>query len=371
MDKDELFRRWAPIGPVTGGTVPSYQAKGKGGQFVQVHRVPDGTPESDRLSPLIERVQGYAPPDLVEVVRSEGGTVVVTHILPGNVTLEEWLSDSVTRAETESGAAQEEAPAPAGPAENDYSAYFRIPTSQDAPPTPPSPAEPADPSAPASPEGEDGYTSFFKVPEDGTGPAAPQSPKEKTSPPGYTDLFRAPPPDQKEPPPEPQPPPGQVKAPPAAPRAPAPKDQAPSRPSTSPSSSDSDSITDMFRRPEVPSHPTQDRSRREHWGEAPRELSPLSLSLDEYLRRLTGGVGHAGPGRREARGYGGGQLEPPPRSQDWGDSPGAGSPARPSDGVALRPPANPSKDLVVLVSILAFVVVVAVSVVLVVLLRGG
>jgi hypothetical protein len=332
--------------------------------------VPDGTPESERLSPLIESVQGYAPPDLVEVVRSEGGTVVVTHILPGNVTLEEWLRSSVTRLEAEHGPSrnQEEAPAPEASENEDYSAYFRIP-SQEPPPTPPSPTEPIDPPAQVSPEAEDGYTSFFKIPEDRAGAAAPQPPKEEPPPPGYTDLFRPPSPHQEEPPPEPQPPPGHGRVPPTAREAPKLKGGAPSSPSTPPSSPDS--ITDMFRRPEAPSHRTQDRPRREQWGEAPRELSPLSLSLDEYIRRLTGGVGDGGVGSREARGYRGGRVDSPPRSEDWGDSPGSVSPVRPADGVALHPPSSRSKDLIVLVSILAFVVVVAVSVVLIVLLRGG
>jgi hypothetical protein len=42
----------------------------------------------------------------------------------------------------------------------------------------------------------------------------------------------------------------------------------------------------MFRKPEPPPPPRQDPQRPQRWDEPERGLSPLQISLDEYIRRL-------------------------------------------------------------------------------------
>ena len=164
MNSDELLRRWVPVGPVSEGTVPSYHAKGPDGQFVQVHRIPRDAPDFARLFSMVQRVLPQPPPDLVEVGEFEGGIAVVTHILPGPVTLEDWLQDSVGRLEGASAqpTAEPEMTGPAG-------------------------GEPKVGGSDAS----DSYTSYFQIPQEAGG--APESPPKSQTPPVHDPALRQPP----------------------------------------------------------------------------------------------------------------------------------------------------------------------------------
>ncbi|MGD2120808.1 MAG: hypothetical protein PVJ76_03650 [Gemmatimonadota bacterium] len=310
VNSDELLRRWVPVGPVSEGTVPSYHAKGPDGQFVQVHRIPRDAPDFGRLFSLVQRVLPQPPPDLVEVGEFEGGVAVVTRILPGPVTLEDWLQDSAARLEPASpqlGAESEEEvppapdlvpdPAPgdleaAGPEDEDsYTSYFRIPqegevADQPPPPpeerqvaSPPPPApEPRPAPPPAAPSGDEGYTALFAAPQRPAEPEAPRPPRDAPPPPPPTRPPEPPPPPPPTRPPEPPPPPPPPRA--------APPPPPPRQDFSAQSAPETGSITDMFRKPEAPPPAPPERRRQQRWDEPERGLSPLQLTLDEYIRRL-------------------------------------------------------------------------------------
>jgi hypothetical protein len=278
VNRDELLRRWVPIGPVSEGTVPSYQAKGPDGQFVQVHRIPRDAQDFARLFSLIQRVLPQPPQDLVEVGEFEGGIAVVTRILPGSVTLEDWLQDSVGRLE---GASSQATPEPemTGPAgvdpevkeagaDSSYTSYFQIPPEGGSapPPQPPPESPPPPPPEPAKPE--TGYTALFAAPVRPQAPEPPQPPRHVHPP--------APPP-----PPPPEPPRAAPPPPPPPPEPPPPR-----RDPGAGTAPDTKSITDMFRKPEAPPPGRPDPRRPQRWDEPERGLSPLQITLDEYIRRL-------------------------------------------------------------------------------------
>ena len=181
MDKDQLLQRWVPIGSIREGPVPSYEAKGPDGRFVQVHRISSKDPDFQRLSALIKRVVPHPPPDLVEIGEFDGGMAVVTHILPSQMGLEDWLNDALGGGEGPPEVAEApdvaeapevtEAPEAAGQEDADYSAYFRIPPGTDSGGVP----EAAQEGAPESEE--ESYTSIFQASpepsEPGPTPAEP------------------------------------------------------------------------------------------------------------------------------------------------------------------------------------------------------
>jgi len=388
VDKSQLVRRWKPIGAETGGPVPSYQARGPEGQFAQVHQIFDETAESQRLLSLVRQVQSHPPPDLVEVLEMVGGLAVVTHILPAQVTLETWLTGHVppeAPAGPRDAAPEESSPGMETGAEGqDYSAYFKVPTdepgSQPAAPT----AEPDEPGTTDVPMDGEGYTAMFRVPSqdpqsasadpppasrpvsrpESAPPPPPAPPTPEAAPPeppadgeGYTSLFQAAPA-----PPEPQRPSPEQEPPPKQPPPPAPKPP----PTRAP---ESDSITDMFRRPEPP--PRQpDLHRDEGWSQPQRDLSPLRITLDEYVRRLEpAGGGDSGFRRNSADG---GIARAAPAPQGWDNRPDRGDVASSSPPTETRSarPARRSRELLLLIGILSVVAVVAVAIILFLLLRG-
>ena len=280
VNSDQLLQRWVPVGPVSEGVVPSYHAKGPDGQFVQVHRIPRDATDFGRLFSLVQRVLPQPPQDLVEVGEFEGGVAVVTRILPGPVTLEDWLQESVARFEpvsppptTEPEVSEPEVSEPA--ADDSYTAYFRIPPEGETAPEPkqthdppgadelpPPAAAPAQ--APSAPLVEEGYTALFAAPvrpqKAPPGPLAEPPPPAPTGPPPTVPRAAPPEPPSAAPPPRP-----------------APAAQPPT---------ETESITDMFRKPAAPPPGRPDPHRPQRWDEPERGLSPLQITLDEYIRRL-------------------------------------------------------------------------------------
>ena len=186
MDKEEIVKRWEQVGPVSDGSVPSYQAKGPEGQFVQVHWIPQNHTDYQRLRSLVGAVQSKPPAGLVEVTGVEDGLVVVTNILPGQVTLDGWLTEYAARLDPPPApASQTEGPEDSA-GSGDYSAYFRIPDEEPAQ-EPASAPEPPTP-GPVQPDTQDGppigqsYTALFEAP----------TPAKKVTPPTRADRSDRP-----------------------------------------------------------------------------------------------------------------------------------------------------------------------------------
>ena len=262
VQREELFRRFPPLGPIPDDPIASYWARGEDDRLLQVHLLSRQDPEGQRLVGLVGLIRERSQDDLLEVVELAGETAVVTKALPAGVVFHEWL-------ESEAGSL-------AGPSESgemsraengsDYSAVFRAPEAPVTPDTPsadppgvvpngapptqthavpleppppppitvdPASGEPAagahEPAPPAGP-GRSDYTAFFEVPALGEvlgekdqepppvppPPPAAGPPAPPPVPPPPPAAGPSPPPPVAGPPPPPPPPPLRDPVPPPA-----------------------------------------------------------------------------------------------------------------------------------------------------------
>ena len=349
MATDDIAGMWIPVGPVTEGPVRCYQAKGPAGRFAQVHRIARTSSEFDRLAPLVQAVQNEPPPDLVEVLDGEAEVVVITNILPAHVSLEGWLREAVGRAEPTSASTAKVPGHGSDPQGEDFSELFRIPDGDARPPVPPPSSPPdADPGQSGQPGKDENFTALFEAPPS---PRREGSSEPRTEPSLPTPQKAPPKPKQAAPPVQPAAPP----PPPPEPSASAGARRTPSPPSTS----GPGSITDMLRTPDEPPRRGGDYRRSEGWSEPKKDLSPLQLSLDDYLRRL----GYS-PGDRGAH-WGAAQRERVGRGDHRPSRAGAMASAGQGQ-VVDRGSSKMSRGVVVLAATLALVTFLAVVIVVVV-----